>query len=458
MLNISENNITEYVQLKDFKSSSMLNRIRIKKLTLWLIVPILVVLLCSLFLPWTQNISAKGYVSTRSPEQRPQSIPSIIGGRIDRWYVQEGDYVAQGDTIAYISEVKSDYFDPALLDRTNEQITAKSKSVNSYSQKVAALNNQYQALGRALELKKEQINIKIAQTLNKITIDSIDLEAYHSNLEIAKNQLSRTQQLYDKGLKSLTDLQDKLYKVQSAQAKVIGQTNKLQNQKNEINNLKVQLASAQQEYADKMSKSISERQSALADQLKSEAETAKLQNKLSNYSKRQQYYFITAPQAGYINKSIKTGIGEILKEGENIVTIMPSQYDLATEIYVRPQDIPLIAVGNKVQLRFDGWPALVISGWPEGSTGLFSGKVVVIDREISKNGKYRILVSPIENKKPWPKQLRIGTGVRAFMLLKEVPIWYEVWRQLNGFPADYYQKEETKTKEIKTKAPLKSVK
>lgn len=59
-----------------------------------------------MFLPWTQNIRANGFLTALSPEKRPQSLQSIIGGRIENWYVREGDFVNRGDTILHISEVK----------------------------------------------------------------------------------------------------------------------------------------------------------------------------------------------------------------------------------------------------------------------------------------------------------------------------------------------------------------
>ena len=84
---------------------------------------------------------------------------------------------------------------------------------------------------------------------------------------------------------------------------------------------------------------------------------------------------------------------------------------------------------------------------------------MAIDQFISDNGFYRILISPQEGaEKKWPEELRVGTGANAFLLLKDVPIWYEIWRQLNGFPPDYYQEDGKKEFKIKRKAPLKSVK
>lgn len=458
MLNISENNSTKDLRTKDFKAFKVLRKSKVRRLTLYLILGLILSLLLALFLPWTQNIQTKGYVTTRSPEQRPQAIQSVISGKLETWFVREGDFVEAGDTIVHISEVKPEYFDPNLIERTNEQVAAKTQSIQAYGDKVKALQNQYAALRSSRQLKLEQTQNKILQTRNKILIDSIDLAAYQMNFEIAENQLARTKELHEKGLKTLTELQEKTLKTQAVNAKVNSQQNKLFNQKNVLSNLFIELNAVEKEYADKLAKSQSDQQSALSNKLESVAATSKLQNQLGNYSQRQQFYEITAPQAGYITKTIKKGIGGIIKEGTDIATIMPAKYDLAVEAYLKPQDLPLLSIGNIVKLRFDGWPAIVISGWPESSTGIFTGEIIAIDQFISDNGYYRMLVSPVNTDRKWPESLRVGAGANAFILLKDVPIWYEVWRQLNGFPPDYYKKQENKQKDIKRKAPLKSVK
>lgn len=459
MLNISKNSIAHEVNLKDYKSYRILKNNNFSEILKWALAILLILLVIILFLPWTQNINAKGYVTTRSPQQRPQAIQSVLAGRIEKWYVNEGDLVKQGDTIAFMSEVKSDYFDPNILTRTEEQLDAKSASVTTYNQKATAIKNQYQALAKAQAQKNAQIKNKIIQAQNKIDIEQYELEAMQSNLQIAENQYQRTKELYDQGLKTLTELQDKEYKVQNARAKVNVQLNKLSNQQNELGNLNIELAANKQEYLDKRFKAQSDQQSAVAAMLESKAAASKLKNQLSNYEARQKFYYITAPQDGFISKTVKKGIGENVKEGTDIAMIMPTSYDLAIEIYIDPQDVPLVAMDDNVRIRFDGWPAIVISGWPEASTGVFSGKVVSIDRNISDNGKYRILASPLEDKKKWPRELSIGTGANAFLLLNKVPIWYEFWRQLNGFPPDYYRPDnKAKQDEVKRKAPIKSVK
>ncbi len=117
---------------------------------------------------------------------------------------------------------------------------------------------------------------------------------------------------------------------------------------------------------------------------------------------------------------------------------MPLDYALAVETYVRPIDMPLLHIGEHVRVEFDGWPAIVFSGWPNASLGTYGAKVVAMDRFISDNNMYRILLAPDLDDRPWPEQIRVGSGARTIALLSDVPIWFELWRQLNGFPPNYY--------------------
>jgi multidrug resistance efflux pump len=307
---------------------------------------------------------------------------------------------------------------------------------------VKSIELQQQAMIQNRDLKIETTKNKIIQLRREIVSDSTDLVAYELMLDVANKQYERTRELYDKGIKSKTDFEMKSVKQREMASKVVVQQNKLDNQTNKLLNLQLELSSIKAEYADKIAKSESEKFSAISNKLDTRAKAAKLKNSLSNYEVRQQYYYITAPQSGYITKAIKKGIGEIIKEGTDIVTIMPTNFDLAIEIYVKPMDLPLIFKEEKTRIQFDGWPAVVFSGWPNISTGTYGGVVVAVDRIISKNGLYRVLIAPNEDGKKWPDVLRIGSGAKAFVLLRDVPLWYELWRQLNGFPPDFYSKED----------------
>jgi multidrug resistance efflux pump len=439
MLNITNNRINPFVKVDEFQSTTVFRQQKhyliIRKI-IWAFVLMLVLFL---FLPWTQNIKGTGFVTTLKPNQRPQTIHTAIPGRIEKWFVQEGDFVKKGDTILFISEIKEDYLDPNLVENTGKQVQAKEKAVQSYSDKVKALENQMGAIQSEKNLKVRQAQNKLKQSYLKIQSDSIDFEASKTQLKIAKTQYTRSVNLNKEGLKPLTDVEEKRLKLQETEAKIITKENDYITSKNEVLNATMELNRIRAEYAEKDAKASSDKQTALSVQFDTEAQVNKLKNQYSNYQIRNGMYYITAPQDGYINRALQSGIGETLKEGTPVVSIMPYQYDIAVETYIDPMDFPLINKGEKVRVWFDGWPTIVFSGWPDVSFGTFGGVIVAKENFISENGKYRVLIAPDPKDKKWPKQLSIGAGTQSLALLNDVPIWFEIWRTLNGFPPNFYQ-------------------
>ncbi|MFT4805566.1 MAG: multidrug resistance efflux pump [Psychroserpens sp.] len=445
MLNISNNKLNTKIDLSKYKSAQKVFHKRHFKHFNRFLKAFAIVVFITMFLPWTQNINSRGRVTTLTPDQRPQTIQSPIPGRIEKWHVREGDFVKKGDTILFISEVKNEYFDPDLVNRTGQQIKAKEASVNSYGFKVNALNNQIGALSRERQLKLEQAENKLLQSKLKVQSDSNDLVAVIIDLSIAERQIGAIQNLYDEDLKSLTELEEKRSKFQEKQAKRISQENKFLVAKNEVINAKVEINRVRAEYAEKISKAQSDKFTAESNGFDAEAQVTKLESDFTSYEIRNDMYYIKAPQNGYINKAIIGGIGETFKEGQRLVGIMPSDYDLAVETFVNPIDLPLIHLNEKVRVQFDGWPAIIFSGWPNVSYGTYGAKVVAIENFISENGKFRILLAPDETDHEWPEAIRVGSGAKTIALLEDVPIWFELWRNLNGFPPNYYQPEDGTT-------------
>jgi multidrug resistance efflux pump len=449
MLNLSKNNPIAIKNLLHFSTVKELSNRPHYKILNRIILAFSIIGLIVLFLPWTQNISGSGAVTTLKPNQRPQTIQTLISGRIEKWYVKEGDFVKKGDTILFISEIKEEYLDPNLVAITKNQMDAKKMSAQSYSGKVTTLSSQIQAIENEKKLKIKQAQNKIRQALLKIKSDSIDVIATKTQVKIANTQFNRSVQLNKEGLKPLTDVEEKRLKLQDAEAKIITQENKLLASKNELINAQIEINRITAEYTDKASKARSDQFTALSNQYDTNAQVNKLENQYVNYSIRNGMYYIKAPQDGYINRALQSGIGENIKEGTSIASIMPANYEIAVETYIAPIDLPLVKRGEKVRVWFDGWPTIVFSGWPNMSYGTFGGKIVAIENFISENGKYRVLIAPDENEAKWPKQLSIGAGAQTIALLDVVPIWFEVWRTLNGFPPNYYQPKNKSVKEKK---------
>jgi multidrug efflux pump subunit AcrA (membrane-fusion protein) len=391
-----------------------------------------------LFMPWTQNIQSNGYVTALRPDQRPQTLQSIIGGRIEKWYVQEGDTVRKGDTLLHLSEIKEAFFDTSLLQRTANQATAAASKVKAYQSKVDALQRQLNALQASRLNKLDQARNKLIQNRLKVESDSNELIAAQTQFQIAEKQLERSNTLYKEGLQPINELEARRQKAQDARAKNIIAQNDLLKSRNEVINAGIEINSLDNDYQEKIAKVHSESFAAQSAYFEAESEFNKLSNQYANFQYRNGLYWVLAPQTGIITKARKTGLGELVREGEEIISISPIHPELAVELYVRPLDLPLLRKGNKVRFLFDGWPTLVFSGWPGLSVGSFGGVVTAIDPFSSGNGLYRVLVRPDPKDVAWPDALRVGSGAQGIALLNDVPIWYEMWRQLNGFPPDYY--------------------
>jgi len=385
-------------------------------------------LLVVVFLPWQQNIHGKGKVTALSPGNRPQTIETTIAGRIQRWNIQEGQFVKAGDTIVVLSEIKEKYFDPALLVRLREVIASKESSLQSKTKKSEALNRQIKALQDAMRAKIEQSKAK--------------LESERVRFANAKSQYERNEKLFAAGNIPLTKFQDIEYKYQGAEADLI--------------NAELEVPRAESDYQDKINKAESELNNTLSEQFETQGELSKLRNEFVNMEIRSQQYFIRAPQAGHVVKATVAGIGQTIKEGDPICTIMPKSDDVAVEMYVRAMDVPLLSKGRKVRIEFDGFPALQFTGWPSISVGTFGGTIQVIDFVNTHPGEFRILVVPDTTDTSWPKQLRAGSGTMGWVMLDDVPIWFELWRQLNGFPPSlYYEPGENTATDTKKSQPGK---
>lgn len=350
-----------------------------------------------------------------------------------------------------VSEIKSDYFDPSLILRTAQQLAAKEKSVVAYQEKVAALSAQKKAIEQEWTLKISQSRNKLAQVLLYVENDSLKQVAASTDLAIAKTRLERVENLYAQGLKATREVEEKQLKLRESEAKYISATNRYSNTKNEVLIAEAEIDRLQASFNDKISKLRAEKATAKSLQYEAEGTVAKIKNTLANYTKRESLQYVTAPQKGYVNKAIKGGLGETFKAGDHLVSIMPFDYQIAIETYIEPIDIPLIKVGETARIEFDGWPAIVFSGWPNASYGTYGAKVVAIENYISENNLYRVLLAPDPEDNPWPDKVRIGSGARTIALLNEVPVWYELWRQLNGFPPDYYSMSEADKKQAHKK-------
>ena len=284
--------------------------------------------------PWQQFALGNGKVIAFSPTDRLHTVNTPIGGRIKKWYVDEGMHVKPGDPIVDINDN-----DPELLSR--------------------------------LELERKAILLKI--------------EASNLAMTAGKSNIDRQKRLYNDGINS-----------------------KRQYELAQIENAKYQNELAQ----------------ANIDKVSIDVRIA-----------RQQTQLIKAQVAGVIYKRLTGQESVVVSAGAVLAQIMPETQSRAVELWIDGNDIPFVRLHQKARLQFEGWPAIQFRGWPEIAVGTFGGVVSFIDPTDNGLGLFRAVIVPDEK---WPdaRFLRQGVRVHGWVQLGQVKLWYELWRQFNGFPPE----------------------
>ena len=174
--------------------------------------------------------------------------------------------------------------------------------------------------------------------------------------------------------------------------------------------------------------------------------TRRFQPPIDTQLAKTEQQLVVAPRDGIV-LSVSATEGAYLKPGSAICVVIPDAETRFVEAWIDGMDMPLVAPrevradgttvpGSIVRLQFEGWPAVQFVGWPSVAVGTFGGEVISVDATDDGAGRFRIVVASDPGDQPWPSSrfLRQGVRAKAWVLLRNVPLWQEVWRQLNGFP------------------------
>lgn len=165
------------------------------------------------------------------------------------------------------------------------------------------------------------------------------------------------------------------------------------------------------------------------------ATTAELNRVRVNLA-RQSIQTKVAPTDGTILGLLSAGESTYVNAGDILASFIPDGVERSVALIVNGFDAPLVYPGRKVRLQFDGWPMFQFSGWPGASLGTFAGEVEFVEPIADASGRFQVWIREDLSEGGWPEEryVRLGSRVRGWVLLEEVRLGYELWRQLNAFP------------------------
>jgi multidrug resistance efflux pump len=377
--------------------------------------------------PWQQSLSGQGRVIAHAPLERQQIVEAPIEGRIQEWFVVEGTRVRESDPIATIADN-----DPEILGRLERERQAIESrraatrvSVDVGRSKVAALE-----IARTTKSASAALRVEIGR--DRLDAAARAVEAAESAEHAARLNLERMRALFEEGLGSKRQLELAKLEAETRLAELRRAKATLKASAREIGALGAD--------ADTIEASATAEIEAARDSLaKAESELAKADQELQKLEvrlARQQRMTIKAPRDGTILRLIAKQGTEMVVAGDPVVAFVPDMRSSAVELWFDGKDGPLISPGRNVRVQFEGWPAVQFVGWPSAAVGTFGGVVEFVDATADERGRFRVVVSPDPDDQPWPDSRWLRQGVRAngWVLLDQVSLGFELWRQLNGFP------------------------
>lgn len=380
-----------------------------------------------IFTPWQQNVVASGQVVAFDPVERRQFIEAPIDGRIVRWAVVEGAQVKKGDLLLEISDN-----DPSLVERMETERSAADGVHNAAVRKAKSYRDQIERLELTRDRAIEAAESKIDVADDRITAAERALEAAEAAEQTAKLNFDRQLRLTDRGLASRRS-----YELATLQLnQTVAAANKARADLNAERNNRISLAADREKIAaDSQARVENVRaalESAISDSQKAIAELTKVDVRLA----RQATQAVQAPTNGVVLRVMARQGADMVKAGETLMELVPESNNNVVELLVDGNDAPLVSAGRKVRLQFEGWPALQFAGWPSIAVGTFGGEVLLVDASDNGRGQFRALVQADPEDASWPEQRYLRQGVRAngWILLDEVSLGFELWRQFNGFP------------------------
>lgn len=465
-----------------------------------------------LFVPWQQSCPANGRIIALNPDQRQQTIDAPVDGRIQRLLVRENDRV-NGPRYSYLPllgvEMQTSPGDllltiqdpnPNLMELLATQRRAVLERQEAARERRASFEKQIKSeeAAKAAALAGFEQRVRIARDRNGVA--NAMVTRARANREQALEAFQTEDRLRPEGLTARITWVTAKQTLNTREAELLAAQDVASASLKEIEALGADLNRTQNEINARIQGVTALWQGAMAELASADRELADIDLRIG----RQATQDVRAPCDGVIFRVLANSAsgGTLVKVGDPLLSIVPEillENDRVVELFLDGNDAPLVTEmwkaqvlelareqarlqglpleGHELQdlyrdllnrqqltripvrLQFEGYPAIQWVGWPSVAVGTFGGVVAFVDPHDDGKGKFRILVRPDpqeEATNPWPSGFSLRQGLRAqgWVQLNRVPLGWELWRRLNGFPPVVATKDpEKETKATKVKVP-----
>ena len=338
--------------------------------------------------PIDKIVRAQGRIITAS---KSQVVQHLEGGIVSEILVHEGQKVQAGQTMMRLSDINANsnlsqgrsrlqslkatqarlraeaQGGTSLVFDEDIPISMQMLEKNAFDERQSRIRSEQAALQQ--QINQRQAELKEAQARS---------QSLSTELNIAKQQATMVDSLLKKGAASQMELLE-------AQSR----TERLNTQFRDVVNTIPRLMSAQAESAARINESQSRfRAEARTEINQVTAEINRIVAGIRADSDRVSRTEVRAPSTGFVNRLMFNTIGGVVKPGEAVLEITPSEGPLAVEARVRPDDRASLRAGLTTRVMLGAYDYTVY--------GALQGEVVEVSSDTlpDENGQryYRVVV------------------------------------------------------------------
>lgn len=318
-----------------------------------------------------EQIRAQGKIITSS---RSQVVQVVDGGALKELHVKEGAQVQAGDLLAQL--------DPVRFQASNDEIAVKVAALQATSERLSA-----ELEGRALifsdELSTYTGLLKTQKELHKKRLQTQrqEIAGIQRSMNLALEELYSLTKLEDMGDASRTEV--------------------LRAQR-QVSELKAQITNKRNQF----------RQEAQTEHAKTRGELEQTEQVLTQRGEALQSTQVRAPMSGLVKNVRFTTLGAVLKPGDELLQIVPSDDPLVVEARVRPSDVAFLLIGMRANVKLDAYDYTLYGSMP-GHVTYISPDTLEEDLQRDEVAYYRVHVQTNQQLTTAGKQLDVKPGMTA---------------------------------------------
>ena len=282
-------------------------------------------------------------------------VDHLEGGIVSEIAVREGQRVKKGATLVRLS--------PTVASADLEQLRLRSAHlriqrvrlraliqdtepdfsafVQDYPEQTDDQKTIFNAERAALRSEVEASRAIVQQKRSEFTATQHEIASLQSQQDIHQEQVEIRQRLLDKGFMSRRAVLETRVRLEQSRAAMAQATGRLRSAR-----------SAAEEAQSNLARSIAAKRSDWSDKLAAvTTELSELEQKIRQQSDRYSRLAIVAPTAGLIQEVVPKSRGEVIRPGEAVVKIVPSDETLVAEVRVKPEDIGHLSVGDTAEVK-----------------------------------------------------------------------------------------------------------